>query len=167
MLPVLREKLFPFLFLLSISVSVFAQTPPGTIPDFKFFKLDRSSFTNRNLAANKLIFFCFFDISCDHCQHAIDKINKQYNEFKGAAIYLITWDNQNSINLFMNRYGPGLPGKKNVTILQDLNHEFINKFRPKKYPSIFLFSRDKKLMLYDDNPDNLYKFLNQIKLAAK
>ncbi len=165
--PLLSKKVISFFLFLMISISICAQRPAETIPEFKFFKLNRSSFTNKNLEANKLLFFCFFDISCDHCQHAIEKISQHYSGFNGTAIYLITLDNLNAIEKFMNKYGQNLLGKKNVTILQDLQYEFINKFKPKKYPSIFLYSHNRRLILYDDNPENMFMFLKQIKLLAK
>ena len=39
--------------LLLISVKLSAQGPAETIPEFNFFKLDESSFTNKNLEAGK------------------------------------------------------------------------------------------------------------------
>ena len=154
-------------FLLLISLDTSAQVPAQTIPQFKFFKLDGSSFTNKNLEANKLLFFCFFDISCEHCRHAMGKISLHYEEFNKTAIYLITLDNKEGIKNFMEHYGQSLPLKKNVTILQDLQNQFITKFRPVKYPSAFLYSPNKDLMLYDDSDDNIMKVLKQIKLSAK
>lgn len=163
----MQKKGLSFLLFLFISFNICGQKPAAVIPEFLFFKLDKTAFTNKDLATNKLLFFCFFDVSCDHCQHAIEKINQHYNEFTGTAIYLITLDNQAGIKNFMGHYGQNLPGKKNVVILQDLQNEFINKFRPVKYPSIFLYTANKKLLLYDDNPDNMPKFLKQIKSASK
>jgi peroxiredoxin len=167
MVLLLRKKLVSIFIFLLVSCNIFAQNQAKTIPEFKFFKLDKRAFTNKNLEPDKLLFFCFFDITCDHCRHAIEKINQHYAEFNKTAIYLITLDNQDGIKNFFSHYGPNLPGKKNVTILQDLQNEFIVKFRPVKYPSIFLYSREKKLIMYDDNPDNMPGFLNQIRLSAK
>ncbi|MEP7144488.1 MAG: redoxin domain-containing protein [Ferruginibacter sp.] len=161
-----KTGIFLGLFIM-ISLNIRAQNQAQTIPAFKFFKLDKSFFTDQNLESNKLLFFCFFDITCDHCRHAIGKINDHYSEFNKTAIYLITLDNPDAIKNFMSHYGPDLPGKKNVTILQDKQNEFITKFRPVKYPSMFLYSQNKKLLLYDDNEENVFKFLKQIKLSAK
>lgn len=167
MVLLLRKKVIAFFSFLMISFNICAQSPAETIPEFKFFKLNKSSFTNKDLEPNKFLFFCFFDISCDHCQHAIEKISQHYSEFNRTAIYLITLDNQEGIKNFLNKHGQNLPGKRNVTILQDLQYEFINKFKPKKYPSMFLYSQNKRLMLYDDNEENVFKFLKLINLSAK
>lgn len=155
------------LLLLIISIKSYSQVPAPTIPAFSFFNLDKSLFTNTNLEKGKPLLFVFFDTECDHCQHAIQYINQHLTEFKPAAIYLITLDRQEKIVAFMNRYGGNLKGKKNVTILQDLQNEFLRKFRPRKYPSIFLYSPQKQLLRYDDNEQNLYLFQLQINAARK
>ena len=156
------------LFLLLISTNVYAQQGPAqTIPEFTFFKLDKSSFTNKNLASGKMLLFVFFDSDCEHCQHAIQYINQHIGEFKKTALYLITLDSQEKINRFINTYGNNLKGQKNVALLQDLQHEFLRKFRPRKYPSIFLYSSKKELIMYDDNEQNLSGFSRQINAPGK
>ena len=153
--------------LILISTTSVAQKPAAIIPEFNFFKLDNTSFTNRNLEQGKQLFFVFFDTDCDHCQHAIKDINEHYTAFNKTAVYLITQDVKGKIDVFINKYGKNLKGKKNITILQDLKLEFITKFSPKKYPSMFLYSADKKLILYDDNEKNIPNFLQKIKVPAK
>ena len=111
-------------------------------------------------------FFVFFDTECDHCQHAIKDINDHYTAFNKTAVYLITQDVKGKVDVFMNKYGQNLRGKKNITILQDLKLEFIRKFTPKKYTVMFLYSADKKLILYDDIEQNSPDFLQKIKVLA-
>ena len=155
------------LLLLMISTNVSAQVPAATIPEFNFFKLNKSLFTNKNLASGKMIFFVFFDTDCDHCQHAIQYINQHNEEFKKSAVYLITLDGLEKITPFMSKYGNNLKSNKNITILQDLKNEFLPKFKPRKYPSLFLYSAKKELMMYDDNPQNLFRFTQQISNESK
>jgi arsenate reductase-like glutaredoxin family protein len=114
--------------------------------------LDESSFTNKNLEAGKMLFFVFFDSDCDHCQHAISYINQHITEFKKTPIYLITLDSREKINQFMAKYGANLKDKKNITLLQDRKYEFLPKFKPRKYPAMYLYSTQKKLIHYDDEP---------------
>ncbi len=153
------------LFLL-ISGNVSAQ-PVQTVPDFIFFNLNKTAFTNKSLEPGKKIFFVFFDTECDHCQHAIQYINQHLSGFKKAAIYLITLDSPEKTTPFMAKYGSNLKNKKYVTLLQDLNNEFLRKFRPRKYPSLFLYSEQKKLILYDDNEQNLFRFTQEINKTVK
>lgn len=148
--------------LLLISLSVSAQKPATTIPNFTFFTLNQSPFTPQNLEPGKLAFFVFFDSDCEHCQHAILNINKHYPQFKKTNIYLITLDDRKKLNHFMAKYGSSLSSKKNVMILQDLKNDFLTKFRPRKYPSMFLFSPAGKLVSYQDNEENIFSILKQI-----
>ena len=161
------KTLLSICFLLFVSLSVTAQKPAETVPAFQFSTLSGAKFTNKDLAAKKLLFFCFFDVTCEHCRHAITTINKEYNQFKGTSIYLISLDNKDGVEAFLKTFGPQLTGKKNVTILHDSQNEFIYKFKPKKYPSLFLYSQNKTLMLYDDDEKSLNKFLEKIRSSAK
>jgi peroxiredoxin len=169
--PAIKLTIMKYIFktlvlLLLVSAIVSAQGPAKTIPEFSFFKLNKNSFTNKDLEPGKMLFFVFFDTDCDHCQHGMQYINQHYQEFKKTALYLITLDSQEKITGFMNKYGNNLKDKKNVTILQDPKYEFMRKFRPIKYPSIFLYSAKKELIMYDDNEQNLFKFLKQINKAG-
>lgn len=154
-------------FLLMAVMHIYSQSPAKTIPSFTFKKLDKTEFTNRNLQAGKFSFFVFFDTECDHCQHAIQYINQHYRQFKKTAIYLITLDSAAKVKPFMNKYGISLKDKKNVVVLQDTRDEFIKKFGPRKYPSLFLYSEKKELILYEDNEQNLYKFIQLINASDK
>jgi cytochrome oxidase Cu insertion factor (SCO1/SenC/PrrC family) len=145
------------------SANAEAQNLPSTLPDFNFFRLDKTPFTNKNLATGKPILLVFFDAECDHCQQAVDTYNKHYQELKKIPVYLITLDNKETIKRFMAKYGNNLYGSRNVTVLQDLKNEFLPKFRPRKYPSMYLYSSAKKLLLYDDEPKNIGNFLKKIK----
>lgn len=145
-----------------VSGNVSAQGPAEKIPDFNFFKLNKNSFTNKDLEAGKMLFFVFFDADCDHCQQAIQYLDKHYQDFKKAAIYLITLDNQETITRFMIKYGNSLKDRKNVTLLQDPQYEFMRKFRPRKYPSMFLYSVKRELILYDDDEKNVSGFSKYI-----
>jgi len=158
------KHLFKIVFFLLVTFqNLAAQVPAAIIPDFNFFKLNGNSFSNNNLAHGKLLFFVFFDVSCEHCQHAIKDINLHYKEFNKTAVYLVSVDIKERINTFLDTYGKNLKGKTNVTVLQDLKNEFILKFKPRKYPAMFLYSTEQTLLLYDDNEQNLATFLQKIK----
>ena len=144
-----------------------AQIPAPTIPDFTFFRLDKTPFTPKNLASGKEIMFIFFDVTCDHCQHTISTLNKRSKECKNIAIYLISLEDKAAITNFFNLYGKNLPAEKNITILQDTKEQFIKQFCPRKYPSVFLYSVQKKLLLYDDEDMYLEKFFKILNSPKK
>lgn len=150
------------LFITFISGTINAQTPASTIPEFKFYRMDQTAFTDKDLPNNKKIFFVFFDSDCDHCQRAVKSIGEQYNSFKQAAVYLVSIDSQDKINHFMDTYGQHIKGQKNVLILQDKGNQFISKFQPKRYPSMFLYSKEKTLLDYEDNPETVFRFIKPL-----
>ena len=145
-----------------LPVNTFAQKPAEIIPNFSFYKLDNTPFTNKNLALGKSKLFIFFDVTCDHCQETISTLNNRLTECNQIAIYLITLDDKLKISNFLNRYGRNLMMERNVTILRDKKDQFITLFGPRKYPSVFLYSSKKKLLLYDDQDLKLEKFFKLI-----
>jgi len=56
----MKNILNVLILLIFISATTAAQKPAAIIPEFNFFKLDNTSFTNKNLEQGKLLFFCFF-----------------------------------------------------------------------------------------------------------
>ncbi len=153
--------------ILFVAFETFAQSPAQTIPEFTFYKLDKTPFTNKNITSGKEVLFIFFDVTCDHCQHTIKTLSTRINECKKISIYLISLEDKTAINNFLNVYGKNLPGQTNVTILQDLKNQFITQFGPRKYPSVFLYSAQKKLLLYDDEDQYLEKFFKLISPSRK
>ena len=141
--------------LLFMTFAAIAQAPVKKLPEFVFYRLNKKPFTKRDISSGKKIFFVFFDSDCDHCQHAMHDINAHYKEFNKTEIYLVTLDNVGKINDFLNTYSPVLINKANVTVLQDLRNEFIVDFNPRKYPSMLLFSATGRLLMYQDDPQNI------------
>jgi len=150
-----------------VSCGAFAQRPAVTVPDFDFYKLDNQPFTKKDLATSKKLLFIFFDVTCDHCHRAIQQFNNRHTELKNTAVYLISLDTKPAITNFLNTNAKNLAKMKNVTILQDLKNQFITRFQPRKYPSVFLFSAQKKLIMYDDEEKNVPKFLQEINGLAR
>jgi hypothetical protein len=151
----------------SLSAQIPGQPPAQTIPGFQFFRLNNTPFTDKDLPRGKMIFLLFFDSDCDHCQNAVKSIGNQYQSFKKTSMFLISIDDLKKINHFMETYGSKLKGQKNVTILQDKLQQFILKFNPRKYPSMFLYSSERKLIDYEDNPESVFRLVNAINKAGK
>ena len=158
------SKVGVILFLL-ISILGKAQSP--TIPEFNFMRMDNSKlFTQNDLVSGKTSLFVFFDVACPHCQEAIKSFNTHYKELKKLAIYLVTLDNKTSATQFLLTYGKNLSKLGTLTLLQDRYNEFIVKFKPVKYPSIFLYSSSRKLLLYSNEPNDISKLLKKIKTVT-
>lgn len=155
-------RILLIIILVSVSSGINAQ-PASVIPEFTMFREDKTAFTNQQLNKEKLLFFLFFDVKCEHCRQAVQTISKRYGEMNNTYIHLVTLDQPEEVKAFLNKYGKNLLDKNNVSLFFDLRNEFIIKFKPRKYPSIFLYSPQRKLIIYDDNPEKLPKFFDEIK----
>ncbi|MGN6532631.1 MAG: peroxiredoxin family protein [Ginsengibacter sp.] len=152
--------------ILFFSINVSAQTsgepPCPLIPHFQFFKLNNRVFTDNDLPKGKMVLIMFIDPDCEHCQLAMNSIGQQYSAFRKTDIFLISISGFNKINQFMSTFGSKLKGKGNVTLLQDKQQQFISKFHPARYPAMFLYSSEKKLLDYEDNPESVFRLVNTI-----
>ena len=157
-------NLFIFLLFISFNASaqILGQPPSPVIPHFQFFRLNNAPFTDNDLPKGKIMLIMFIDPDCDHCQRAINNICDQYNAFIKTDFFLISVSGIDKINQFMSTFGRKLKGRKNVTVLQDKLQQFISKFHPVRYPAMFLYSREKKLLDYEDNPESVFRLVNTI-----
>lgn len=154
------------LLLLSMLLVVsMAQTPAQRIPDFRFIRKIGAAFTRQDLAAGKPVFFVFFDITCEHCRNSMQYLNGHYRELSRAAIYLVTMDPGPSAEAFLGSQAPQLARQPNVLLLRDTRQQFITLFRPRKFPSLFLYSSQQQLVLYSDEENDLPVFLAKIRSA--
>ncbi len=140
-----------------------AQVPAKKIPPFSFYQLNNTVFANSNLPIGKKILFVFFDTGCEHCQRSVARYNMHMSELRNAAVYFVTLDVKAKIDPFMEKYGSNIRKEKNVLILQDRQFQFITRFQPKKYPSMFLYSAKQQLLFYSDEETGVDKILAMLK----
>ena len=119
-----------------------------TLPEFMFQTMDGKVFTKAEMVKNKTSIFILFDVTCEHCMHEISDIAKNYDSFKDVEFYLVSMDNKQGILSFISNYGKGLYGRQNVTVLQDFRSEFVQKFRPERFPALFVYSKTGSLIKY-------------------
>lgn len=152
------------LFSVLLGTSV-AQTPAQKIPDFRFIRKTGAAFTRQDLATGKLVFFVFFDITCEHCRKSMQYLNSHYRELSRTALYLVTMDPGPSAEAFLAAQAPQLAGQPNTLLLRDTRQQFITLFQPRKFPSLFLYSARQQLILYSDEEKDLPVFLAKIRAA--
>lgn len=156
-------KIFLLLLTTLLTGALHAQTPAKKIPPFTFYQLDNTAFANSNLPKGKKILFVFFDTGCEHCQRSVARYNQHMAELRNAAVYFVTLDFKEKIDRFMDKYGSNIRKEGNVLILQDRQFQFISRFQPKKYPSMFLYSPQQQLLFYSDDETAVDTILKMVK----
>jgi thioredoxin-related protein len=134
-----------------------------SIPDFTFSRMDNGTdFKPANLIPGQKSLIVFFDTECSHCMEAITEYNNKEKILNNLNIILVTRDAKAQVDPFLKKYGPKISVRKNTTILSDKYNQFIAKFLPRKYPSMFLFDVNRKLMIYSDEEKDIPVILNKI-----
>ncbi len=136
-----------------------AQLQPQTLPGAVFYKKDGSAFSTMQIPTAKKAFIMFFDATCGHCQQVAAQLSKKTDKLAKLNVYLVSMDEFRSIDYFMTNFAKPLLGMKNVTLLQDKQQAFITTFKPDKYPSMYLYGTNKRLMKFSSNDKELPKFL--------
>ncbi|MFM8586901.1 MAG: hypothetical protein ACKOBX_00990 [Bacteroidota bacterium] len=151
--------LFPLLL-----VSGIAAAQVKIMPDFKFVRMDNGAeYSPKNLTPAKRTFFIFFDTECPHCFRAITEYNKNHQAMNNVNIVIVTRDKKDIAIEFLKRVGPSLYAKKNAVAVLDVYNQFIGRFLPKKFPSMFLFSTNKQLIFYSDEESDIPTFIDIFK----
>ncbi|PWS29414.1 hypothetical protein DHW03_06240 [Pedobacter yonginense] len=156
----LKNILLAVIFFISLQVKA---QQPTLLPQFTFFKLDGKPFANKDLKQGKKNLFILFDCTCEHCQREAKVLNTNFAKFKDVNIYMITLDEAYIIPQFFKSYAPGLNTKPNVMVLQDKNKIFIPAFLPSKYPAMYLYATNNKLLLYNSGDGGIQKIMKLLK----
>jgi hypothetical protein len=163
-----RNKAFAVICLtFSFLFSIFSQTAAGQakqLPEFSFKRMtDGNDFTQKNLPKGRKSFFLFFDTECPHCRVAVSTWNDNTSILAGLNAVLVTMDKPSSAVPFLQKNAGKLMAMKNLTLVQDMNRQFIARFLPKKYPSMFLFSESGALIHYTDEEKDIPSIISLIK----
>lgn len=159
----MKQLLLIFSLLFLSLTCIEAQTPSPVVPDFHFLEKKGTLFTRKQLPAGKPVFFIYFDITCEHCMVTMQYLNTRVNMLQKAAVYLVTADQGSQAEAFLNLHAPQLFRMSNTLLLRDTRQQFIPLFRPRKYPSLFLYSPQQQLLLYSDEEKDLDTFLEKIR----
>jgi hypothetical protein len=149
---------------IALICSLFIYTACGqpmtqTMPNAVFYKRDGKAFSTAEIPATQKSFIMFFDATCEHCQQVALQLSKQTAQLKKVNIYLVSMDEYRSIDYFLTNFAKPLAAMKNVTILQDKFQTFIPTFKPDKYPSMYLYGTNKRLIKFSSNDKEVPKFL--------
>ena len=133
-------------------------TPPAArIPAFRWVRRDGGLVSNSDLPAGKPVLFVFFDPDCDHCKRAVGHMDAEYADYRAAGIYFVSMESQEKIDRFVATYGRRLAAQRNVVFLRDPGGGYMLGFHPVRFPSLFLYSPEHKLLDYEDNEETLFR----------
>lgn len=134
------------------------------MPDFRFKKMaDGSPMTRNDLKTGKKTLFLFFDTECPHCMQALSAWNASHASLDSINTVLLTMDPPMAAIPFLNHFADKLLYKKHLLTGIDTDRQFIARFLPKKYPSMFLFSEKGDLLLYSDEEKDIPSLIRLIR----
>ena len=138
---------------------------PQSVPEFTFYTLKGNQAVSRtSLALQGNIVFVFFDTGCSHCRVEMKAMSENFDKISSANFYLVSQQDPALVTDFMNTYAKSLLDKPNVTVLLDRNFEFLAKFNPVQYPSVYVFGQDRKLKTYFDGEQPIEKTIKDINM---
>jgi hypothetical protein len=138
-------------------------TPARWLPSFIFYSANGKKFTGNDIPKNRSTLFLFVDPGCDHCQKAVHFFSDHSDDLRSANVCIISLSPEPVVLSFLKKWGSSLVGKKNVLMLHDKDNRFISLFKPRKYPGVFLYNKRNELILYEDNTETLFRFVNELK----
>lgn len=156
---------FIFTIICSLQASAQSQILGADMPKAIFYKTDGHKFYTAQIPKNSKSLLMLFDATCDHCQKVASNLSKRSKELAKVNVYLISQDELRSITYFMNNFGKALQQNTNVIVLQDRDHVFIPLFNPKKYPALYLYDKNKKLIFQSSNENDVPKLFDLVKAA--
>ncbi len=147
--------LISLFFVFSISENYAQEEPAKQLPDFEFLKTDGTFYDQSNLDSTKKTLVVFFDATCGHCKDAMKTVNRRLEELDKVDILLVSLDVEKSIKMFLEENAPAMLQNPKVTILMDTKYQFIPAFKPRKFPSLYLYDEAKNLLIYANNDKHI------------
>jgi len=134
------------------------------MPDFRFIHLSGAgTFSPKDLKPGKKTLFLFFDTECPHCMQALSAWNENHAAMDGINTVLLTMDPPSAAIPFLRNFADRIIAKKHVVTAIDTDRQFIARFLPRKYPSMFLFSEKGDLLQYTDEEKDIPSIIRSIR----
>jgi thiol-disulfide isomerase/thioredoxin len=142
---------------------LFAQAPK-TIPAFTFDEVYQSGkFHADKLPKTGYIVLDFYDPGCGHCQKMGAGIAQNLQKLKHVSLYFISMNDKAYVDGFINMHAKALKNAANVKFLFDSGTQFIEKFKPSNYPSLYVYdAKTKTLLQHLDGEDDVKKLLKAV-----
>jgi len=142
---------------------LFAQAPK-TIPAFTFDEVYGSGkFNSDKLPRTGYIVLDFYDPGCGHCQKMGAGIAQNLQKLKNVSFYFISMNDKPYVDGFINMHAKALKTAPNVKFLFDSGTQFIEKFSPSNYPSLYVYdAKTRTLVQHLDGEDDVKKLLKTV-----
>lgn len=146
---------------------VFAQAPK-TLPAFTFDEVYQAAkFNSDKLPKSGYIVLNFYDPGCGHCQKMGSGISQNLTKLKNVSFYFISMNDEAYVDGFINMHAKGLKNAANVKFLFDAGTQFIEKFKPSNYPSLYIYdAKTKMLVQHLDGEDDVKKLLTALGISS-
>ncbi|WP_461788640.1 TlpA family protein disulfide reductase [Pedobacter sp.] len=143
-----------------IIIKIKAQPNAAQLPNFTFQTLNGQLYTQRQLPEKEYYLVLYFSTDCHYCTDEMDDIIKQKQWFANCYVLLVS----PSTIQQLNAYHQYLANKGiNYEILNDSKYQFSHYFGPANIPTIYLYSRNKRLVKKFNGgttAKNIYSFIN-------
>ena len=114
------------------------------IPAFKIFIApDSVAFSNEELIKNKPVVLMFFNPDCEHCQRETKELIAYKEELKDIQFVMVSALPFKLIKEFYTDYN--IAAMPNIKMGQDPTFSLGTKYRPTRYPAIFVYDTNGKL----------------------
>jgi thiol-disulfide isomerase/thioredoxin len=115
-----------------------------TIPAFNIYIVpDSTSFSNKNLKANKPFVIMFFSPDCEHCQKETKELLAYKDELRDIPILMASPSSFGMIKQFYEEYN--LAAMPNIKLGSDVNYALGSIYQLRTFPSIFIYDHKGKL----------------------
>ena len=136
-------RFFLCLWVTSLTGCAFRNQEKNILPSLNLVLRDSSTvFNTSRIPDGKPIVIVYFGPECKNCQAQTAAITQYADNFTGVQLYLIT----------ANPFQKILNSCKNIKVYNDEYLEYFNVMKPKAYPFITVYDRNRKLKAVYEGP---------------
>lgn len=133
--------------------------PAPVLPDFAFLSAGGRIVRAVDVAGRRPVMIVFVDVECEHCQRAVKRMDDSARLYGRVGLYFVSMADEGVLMKFAGRYGSHLKAEW----LRDPDGRNMVRFRPVRYPAMYLYSPDKRLLAYEDNVETIFRIERAIR----
>ena len=118
----------------------------GTMPPFIYYLLNGTAFTPNDISKNRNTVMIYFKNDCPYCNKEANIISDNITVFRSIDFIFISREDSTTINGFTVVHK--LDKLTNVKFVQDKDKTYYNYCTAQYTPSIHVYNKHKRLILY-------------------